>query len=141
MPQASILTAIPFLINDFPDDSIYHIAIYANDTTLLGKLNVVSFDHSNKTIAIDMKCLSLLSRNGNVLRCQDSLSVPTWISSLTLALFLQLPLVKLKPLFILWSFFPLILSLKSLYFLMIFINVPSKLRSNTLSSLGCASNN
>ena len=40
MPQTSTLTAIPFLINDLRDDSIYHIAIYANDTTLLGKLKV-----------------------------------------------------------------------------------------------------
>ena len=49
-----------------------------------------------KPLLLIWRCLSLLSRNGNVLRCQDSLSVPTWISSLTLSLFLQLPLVKLS---------------------------------------------
>ena len=64
-----------------------------------GKPQLVSFDRSNNSGAIDVKI------NGWKLRCQGWLFLPNWIGALTLSLLLKLPPIKWEPWFVLWSFF------------------------------------
>ena len=61
--------------------------------------------------------MGLLLRINHLLRCWSWLSLLKWIGALTSSLLLKLPLKKLEPWFVLWSFFLLLL-------LYISINLP-----------------
>ena len=66
-----------------------------------GKTELVSFDWSNNTGAIDVKMnISVLEEN-QFLSCWDFLSLLNWIGALTLSLLVKLLLRKLEPLFVL----------------------------------------
>ena len=65
-----------------------------------GWFKMVLFDQPNNTIAIDVKI-----DGSDGYRCWGWLSLLNWIVVLTLYLLLELPPRKLKPCFILWSFF------------------------------------
>ena len=49
--------------------------------------------------------MGLFLRKKHLLRCWGWLSLLNWIGALTLSLLLKLPLRKLEPWFVLWSFF------------------------------------
>ena len=82
-----------------------------------GKTQLVLFDHSNKTGAIDVKIDGLFFDKNHLLRCRGWLSLLNWIGDLTLSLLLKLSPRKLEIWFVLWSFFLLNL-------LFISINLP-----------------
>ena len=62
-----------------------------------GKTELVLFDWSNYTAAIDVKMLCLFLRKNHFLRCWGCLSVLDWIGDLILSLLLKLSLRKLEP--------------------------------------------
>ena len=69
------------------------------------KIQLVSFDQSNNTGAIDVKMDGSVLEENHLLRCWGWLSPLIWIGALTLSLLLKLPPTKLEPWFVLWSFF------------------------------------
>ena len=52
-----------------------------------------------------LKWMGLLFSKNHLLRCWCWISFPNWIGTLTLFLLLKLPLGKLEPWFVLWTFF------------------------------------
>ena len=81
------------------------------------KTQLVLFDCSNNTGAVDVKMDGLFLRKINLLRFWGWLLLSNWIGALTLFLLLKLPPRKLEPWFVLWILFLLRL-------LWIFINLP-----------------
>ena len=75
------------------------------------------------------KWIGLFLKKNNLLRCWDYLLFLNWSGTFTLSLSLELHPRKLKPWFVLWSFFLLKL-------LLISINVPYGLAWNTVSMCG-----
>ena len=70
-----------------------------------GKTQLVFFDHSSNTGAIDKKMVGLFLRKNHLVRFWDWLSFLNFIGALTLSLLLKLPPRKLEPWFVLWSVF------------------------------------
>ena len=70
-----------------------------------GKTQLVSFDRSNNTGAIDKKMDGSVLGENHFLRCWGCLPLLNWIRALTLSLLLELPPRKLEPWFVLWSLF------------------------------------
>ena len=62
-----------------------------------GKIQVVSFDWSNNTDAIDVKMDGSVLEKKSILRCWGCLSLLNWVEALTLSLLLKLPPKKLGP--------------------------------------------
>ena len=62
-----------------------------------GKTQLVSFDRSNNTGAIDVKMDGSVLQEKSSFRCWVCLSLLNWIGALTLSLLLKLPARKLKP--------------------------------------------
>ena len=56
-----------------------------------GKTQLVSFDQSNNTEAIDVKIDGFVLEVNHLLKCWGWLSVLNWIGGLTLSLLLKLP--------------------------------------------------
>ena len=70
-----------------------------------GKMQLVLFDQSNNTSAIDVKKDGLFLKKNYLLKCWSWLSLLNWIGALPFILLLKLPPRKLEPWFVLWSFF------------------------------------
>ena len=62
-----------------------------------GKTQVVSFDWSNNTGAIDVKMMGLFLKKNHFLRYWGCLSHLDWVGAPTLSLLLKLPPIKLEP--------------------------------------------
>ena len=62
-----------------------------------GKTELVPFDRSNNTGAIDVKMDGSVLQEKSSFRCWVCLSLLNWIGALTLSLLLKLPARKLKP--------------------------------------------
>ena len=56
-----------------------------------GKNQLVSFDQSNNTFAIDVKMYRSVLRKNDLLRCWCCLSLQNWIGALTLSQLLKVP--------------------------------------------------
>ena len=72
-----------------------------------GKTQLVSFDQSKSTGAIDGKMCGSVLKENNLLRSWGQLYLLNWIGALTLTLLLKLSSRKSEPWFAVWSFFPL----------------------------------
>ena len=70
-----------------------------------GKTQLVSFNRSKNTGAIDVKWMGLFLKKNYLLRFWGWLALLNCIRALTLSLLLKLPPKKLEPSFVLWSFF------------------------------------
>ena len=66
---------------------------------------LLSFDWSNKTSPVDVKIVGSVLEEKPSLRCWGWHSLLNWIGALILSLLLKLPLWKLEPWLVLWSFF------------------------------------
>ena len=95
------------------------------------KTQLVSFEWSNSSGAIDVKINGPFLEENHLLRCWDWLSLPDWIRAFTLSLLLKLPVTKSELWFVLWSFFLLRL-------LCISINLPYVYAWNTVVMSGLA---
>ena len=93
-----------------------------------GKTQLVLFDWSNNTGAIDVKMNGSVKMN-HLLRCWDWLSLLNLIGALTLSLLIKLPPTKLEPWYVLRNFFLLGL-------LCISINLPYTHAWNTVTTSG-----
>ena len=70
-----------------------------------GKTQLVSFDRSNNICAIHVKMDGSVLEENSSFQILGCLSLRNWIGALTLSLLLKRPPRKLKPWFVLWSFF------------------------------------
>ena len=90
-----------------------------------GKTQLVSFDQSENSGAIDLKIDGSVLEQKSSLKILEWLSLLNWIGNLALSLLLKLPPRKLEPWLVLWSFFLLRL-------LCISINLPYGNVGNTV---------
>ena len=70
-----------------------------------GKTQLILFDWSNNSSAIDVTMDGSVLEKNNLLRCWGWLSLLNWIRAHTLLLLLKLSPRKLELWFVLWSFF------------------------------------
>ena len=73
--------------------------------SMLGKLNWLRLTGLITLVLLMWKWMGLFLRKNHLLRCWGWLSLLNWTGVLTLSLLLKLPLRKLEPWFVLWSFF------------------------------------